>query len=577
MSDRNIHKITEQRQKIVKSIGSPNKSSKNMNHVKNINKNMINPYVKKNTSKINKKTYTVSLMPCGDWFTNDKQVDISIIIPCYKSDNVIKNQIETWDFCHEDGLTKEIIYVDDCDPTNSRSVIYNTWSKKRTSSNQKIGKIVCISPNSGFANACNTGASFAQGKYLLFLNADTKVTKNWIKPMYDVFVKNNNVGIVGNLILKNEQEVESCGSDWNPEIEDFVHVGGVWLNGRSLEKPMSSAELCKVLPEVRKVMVTTGCCFMISQKIFTEVGHFDCNYIKGYFEDSDLCIKVLNQGYDIYATTKSKIYHQVGHSKSHGHAHHNNNKSYFHTKWVATGIVDSYLQKYSNINILKNIAKDKKLVIYSAITNKTNNYDSIKELPKNIGNVDKILFLEQSVETKSWKVQECHKEFSDPCRNAKIHKILSHKYFPEHDFSLWIDGSVKILFSYTLERLINIYLQDSDIALFKHNERKCIYQEAEICKSRNLDDHKVINTQIAKYRKENFPQNCGLSECTVLLRKHSQKMVEFNELWWKEICAGSRRDQLSFDYCAKKVGIKVSYFSGNLRSNNYLFFRESHK
>ena len=79
-----------------------------------------------------------------------------------------------------------------------------------------------------------------------------------------------------------------------------------------------------------------------------------------------------------------------------------------------------------------------------------------------------------------------------------------------------------------------------------------------------------------RYKNCKVNKNNGLSECSVILRKHNEKVKSFNEIWWEEICQGSKRDQLSFDYSVKKSGVNLKYFPGNLPNNNYFFNREIH-
>jgi hypothetical protein len=140
-----------------------------------------------------------------------------------------------------------------------------------------------------------------------------------------------------------------------------------------------------------------------------------------------------------------------------------------------------------------------------------------------------------------------------------------------------MDGSVKMVFHFGVKRLIDLYLDDCDLALFKHSERHCIYEEAAICMQRRLDDPEIIKKQIEKYTKEGYPANIGLCECPILLRRHSNKIIDFNEAWWEEIKNGSKRDQISFNYIARKVNLKYKFFPGHLRMRNYLFSRDNHK
>ena len=216
---------------------------------------------------------------------------------------------------------------------------------------------------------------------------------------------------------------------------------------------------------------------------------------------------------------------------------------------------------------------DGAIVVYTAISAR---YDSLKEVPTSAREgVDRVAFLEEPQPSETWRVLPLHAGFQDPARNAKIHKILPHVYFPNAQYSLWIDGSVTIRFSFSVRRLIELYLAECDLAVFQHRERTCIYQEAGVCLQRRLDDPDVIWRQVCRYTQEGYPPNAGLAECPVVLRRHSAAVQAFNEAWWDEIVHGSKRDQLSFPYVARKVGLRAYTFPGSIRDTP-LFERGRH-
>jgi TOD1/MUCI70, glycosyltransferase-like domain len=213
------------------------------------------------------------------------------------------------------------------------------------------------------------------------------------------------------------------------------------------------------------------------------------------------------------------------------------------------------------------------IVVYTAITR---GYDTLKEQPPSATEgADFVAFIDRPARSRTWRTQDIHGDFRDPARNAKIHKILSHVYFPDAQYSLWIDGGVTIQFSYAIPELIERHLADCDLAVFRHKSRTCIYQEAGVCLGRRLDDPTVIWRQICRYTQEGYPPNAGLAECTVLLRRHSAGVKAFNEAWWDEIRRGSKRDQLSFPYVARKVGLRYGTFPGVIPANP-LFRRDHH-
>lgn len=167
----------------------------------------------------------------------------------------------------------------------------------------------------------------------------------------------------------------------------------------------------------------------------------------------------------------------------------------------------------------------------------------------------------ESLTSSKWKILPACDEFSGcwdgHVRNAKRHKLMIHEY-ADCDVSLWIDGNHRLLVR-VLE-IVHRFLQDYDIVLFKHPARDCAFDEMETCLQLELDIPSLMIEQLAKYEAEGFPRHFGLHAGSFILRRHTEKVKEFNELWWNEVCQHSKRDQLSLDYCLWKTGLRVGLF-----------------
>lgn len=276
------------------------------------------------------------------WFVSPAKVDVSIIVPMFKSDVVIQDQIKSWVF-DDDGLTKEVIYVDDQCPGNSAAVVINSWTQRKQKDNSinSIGKVIKNKNNLGFSGACNTGAAAATGKYLIFLNADCNVSKNWIKPMIELLENDPTIGLVGNMQTR-DGHIDSAGSEWCWEYKHFAHVGKSIHKGKKIQKiPLNKIPADLLVPQEREMV--TGCCFAIRKELFDDIQGFDTNYRVGYWEDADICLRVRANGYKIFFQPASRITHVCGHSKSGGHPYRENNKSLFFNRWVHTGRIDSMI------------------------------------------------------------------------------------------------------------------------------------------------------------------------------------------------------------------------------------------
>jgi hypothetical protein len=152
--------------------------------------------------------------------------------------------------------------------------------------------------------------------------------------------------------------------------------------------------------------------------------------------------------------------------------------------------------------------------------------------------------------------------FVDPTRNAREVKILSHLFIND-EWSLWTDGTIELKKS--PGEILEKYKDRGDIITFKHRFRNCTYDEGTAVLAGHRDRNvAIVNEQMEYYHKEGYPEQNGQFETGVLLRHHTPEVKRFNEFWWSQICRFSKRDQLSVNYTAWKLGTKVGLFNGDL-------------
>ncbi len=214
-----------------------------------------------------------------------------------------------------------------------------------------------------------------------------------------------------------------------------------------------------------------------------------------------------------------------------------------------------------------------KVAIYTAITA---DKDALKDPPRHEG-VDRILFTDRPGEIGStaWDVRPACSLFKDPRRNSRAHKILAHQYLPDYDYSLWIDGSIRLIASPLA--LVTAHLVDADVAMFRHPARSCIYVEARGLADAGYDAREIFADQVARYRQVSYPPDNGLNECAVILRRHNARTAAFNDAWWSEYCRYSCRDQVSMNYVAHTLGVRLALLPGTVQSNPGIVYFEGHQ
>ena len=213
-----------------------------------------------------------------------------------------------------------------------------------------------------------------------------------------------------------------------------------------------------------------------------------------------------------------------------------------------------------------------KIIVYTAITG---NYDTLKE-PERFAGCDYVCFTDNDkLESDVWNIRKAVSFSKHPRLNARYHKLHPHVYFSDYDFSLWVDGThLPIIHP---RELVEKYLGQWDIAMFPHRYNDCIYQEAKNCILKKKASRKLIKKQIEKYRQEKYPENNGLIESAVILRRHNSPLIikTMND-WWEEIRNFSDRDQLSFNYVAYKNSLSYGTISGDVFENMY-FINNPHQ
>lgn len=142
--------------------------------------------------------------------------------------------------------------------------------------------------------------------------------------------------------------------------------------------------------------------------------------------------------------------------------------------------------------------------------------------------------------------------------DARRIKMLPHRYLPQYDVSVWIDGKIVIIDDPI--PAIKEYMNEVDFVVLAHpgdHRHLSIYEEAERCIQFNKGNPVKIKAQIEEYRRVGCPEDREVVATGVLIRNHNKlNIVEFNEAWWNEIQKFSDRDQISFPYVAWKYKLK---------------------
>ena len=212
-----------------------------------------------------------------------------------------------------------------------------------------------------------------------------------------------------------------------------------------------------------------------------------------------------------------------------------------------------------------------KICVYTCITG---NYDDLKEVRINEG-IDYICFTNnKKIKSETWKIIYIEDKKLDNHYLSRKIKMLGDPYLDKnYTLSIYVDAS--IIFKKSVKEFLSNYfdLEKDLLAACKHSVRNSIKEEAIACIEQKKDNEKTIRRQLSFYQEDNFADNLGLLEMTLIIKRHNNPLVRKTmKLWFEMILKYSKRDQLSFMYCLFKTKLPFRVIPLNVWSNEYIEF-----
>ena len=154
--------------------------------------------------------------------------------------------------------------------------------------------LILNNSNYGYGKAANQGISISNGKYVVILNSDLKLTRGWLKNMVQEADKDDTIGVLGPKMVNQDNLI--------------VGAGVTRLNSVPSSRGWLKSDTRGLFDKVTDCYSVGGACYMIRRKALEQVGGFDQNYFF-YFEETDLSLRMLEKGYRVVYCPTSKIIH----------------------------------------------------------------------------------------------------------------------------------------------------------------------------------------------------------------------------------------------------------------------------
>jgi GT2 family glycosyltransferase len=226
-------------------------------------------------------------------------VDVSIIIVNLNDRELLEPCLASI-YEHTHGVSFEVIVVDNHSSDDSVAMITTRFPQVRLIENPQ---------NNRYAIANNQGLEIATGRYIFYLNGDTRLLGNAVKELADFLDQHIEAGAVGcQLVYPDGSHQDACFRF--PSALNLLYL--LCFARFYWKTPLAGNYLFNGATTPQPVDFLIGACLMARHEVLTVCHGMDSDYYF-YGEDSDLCYRIRQHGWPIYHLPQStKIIHYGG-------------------------------------------------------------------------------------------------------------------------------------------------------------------------------------------------------------------------------------------------------------------------
>ncbi len=197
----------------------------------------------------------------------------------------------------------EVVVIDNGSKENQASKLVSEFKDPRV-------KIIRNEINYGFAEGNNRGIQESDAPYVILLNNDTTVEKDWIHELVKVAESDSKIAAL-------QPKIRSY---FEQEYFEYAGAAGGYIDklGYPYARGRVGFELEKDLGQYNtnvEIFWASGSCILLRKSVLAETGLLPTDFFF-HHEEIDLCWRIKNLGYKIVCAPKSIIYHKgLGSSK----------------------------------------------------------------------------------------------------------------------------------------------------------------------------------------------------------------------------------------------------------------------
>lgn len=231
------------------------------------------------------------------------QPEVSVVVPLYRRVDLIEHQLAQ--FANDPTmLDSELIYVLDS-PELAPELLPRVAELHELY--RLPFRLATLSRNGGFAVATNLGATLARGERLLLLNSDVLPARpGWLPDLLAAHESLAQAGVVAPKLLFDDGSIQHAGMEFRRSP-----LAGGWELAHSfkgLHRSFAGANERAAVPAL------SGACMLLARELFEDLGGLSVDYVKGGYEDADLCMQIQERDLEAWYLPEIELFHLEGRS-----------------------------------------------------------------------------------------------------------------------------------------------------------------------------------------------------------------------------------------------------------------------
>ena len=204
------------------------------------------------------------------------------------------------------GLRHRLLVVDDGSGSQTA-----TWLRDVAAANDRM-LLVRNEFRLGYTKAANIGLRSSQASFVILLNSDTIVMRDWIEKLCDAAFASEDIGIVGP--LSNAASFQSIPNHLGDRNQTAINEIPAHISIERLDRWCEEWTVGCILP---RLPLIHGFCFGIKREVIDRIGLLDEeSFPGGYGEENDYCFRATDAGFGLVVATHTYVFHAKSKSYS---------------------------------------------------------------------------------------------------------------------------------------------------------------------------------------------------------------------------------------------------------------------